>query len=349
MCTLKIVTFTLELLSCAFIPLFKGGLKNRALSDSYRAIAGSSQILKLLDNVILLVWGDLLASDSLQFGFKRNTSTTECSWLIMEVASYFVRQGTPVILTLLDCSKAFDMCKFSTLFQKLIDKDLPAIVIRMLICIYEEQRGFTVWNGTRSDYFNITNGTRQGSVLSPTLFAIYIDDLLKELRRAGYGCHIGGIWVGAAGYADDLVLIAPSRTAMQNMLYLCESFAQSHNLQYSTNPIPALSKSKCIFMCGSQETVYPEALTLFGQSLPWVEHGTHLGHELHQSCRMDMDIGIKRAQFIETAIQIRDTFSFARPEEILRAVNVYAGHWYGAMLWDIYGEKCAQLCRSWSS
>ena len=45
---------TLELLSCAFIPLFKGGLKNPNLCDSYRAIAGSSQILKLLDNVITL-------------------------------------------------------------------------------------------------------------------------------------------------------------------------------------------------------------------------------------------------------------------------------------------------------
>ena len=41
-----------------------------------------------------------------------------------------------------------------------------------------------MWNGTKSDYFNILNGTRQGSVLSPTLFSVYIDDLLQELRRA---------------------------------------------------------------------------------------------------------------------------------------------------------------------
>ena len=61
---------TLDLLSCAFIPLFKGGLKNPGLSDSYRAIARSSQIMKLLDNGILLIWGDLLSSDSLQFEFK---------------------------------------------------------------------------------------------------------------------------------------------------------------------------------------------------------------------------------------------------------------------------------------
>ena len=70
---------TLELLSCAFLPLFKGGLKNPHTSDSYRAIAGSSQILKLFDYVILLLWGDLLGSDSLQFGFKKNTSISECS------------------------------------------------------------------------------------------------------------------------------------------------------------------------------------------------------------------------------------------------------------------------------
>ena len=93
---------TLELLSCAFLPLFKGGLKDPHKSDSYRAIAGSSQILKLFDNVILLLWGDLLGSDSLQFGFKKGSSTSQCSWLVMEVASYYLRQGTPVIATLLD-------------------------------------------------------------------------------------------------------------------------------------------------------------------------------------------------------------------------------------------------------
>ena len=272
-----------QLLCCAFLPLFKGGLKNPSKTDSYRAIAGSSQLLKLFDNVILHLWGHMLASDSLQFGYKVGTSTTQCSWLVTEVTDYYLKRGTPIVCVTLDCSKAFDMCKFSTLFQKLIDRKMPSIVIRMLICVYVEQRGFTVWNGVKSTYFDISNRTRQGSVLSPTLFSVYIDDLLKELRRAGNGCHIGGIWVGAAGYADDLVLIAPSRSAMQSMLNICELYAQCHNLQYSTNPVPALSKSKCIFMCGSTDKVYPKALTLFGMPLPWVEHGTHPGHEFHQS------------------------------------------------------------------
>ena len=47
-------TVTLQILSCAFLPLFKGGLKNPEKFDSYRA----SQLLKLFEYVVLVVWGD---------------------------------------------------------------------------------------------------------------------------------------------------------------------------------------------------------------------------------------------------------------------------------------------------
>ena len=42
--------------------------------------------------------------------------------------------------------------------------------------------------------FTIINGTRQGSVLSPALFAVYVDDLLQELRNLGVGCYVAGIF-----------------------------------------------------------------------------------------------------------------------------------------------------------
>ena len=72
---------------CAFIPLLKP-LKDPSQTDSFRAIASSSLILKLLDNVIILLWGHLLSSDSLQFGFKPMVSTTTCTWLVSEVTSH---------------------------------------------------------------------------------------------------------------------------------------------------------------------------------------------------------------------------------------------------------------------
>ena len=135
----------------------------------------------------------------------------------MEVANYFMRHGTNPIVTLLDCSKAFDMCKYSILFDKLLGKGLPAIVVRTLVTVYEKQYAWVRWGSANSDVFPIINGTRQGSVLSPTLFSVDMDELLDTLRKLGVGCYVGDVFMGAFGYADDLVLLAPSRQAMHLM------------------------------------------------------------------------------------------------------------------------------------
>ena len=59
------------MLSCAILPLFKGDFKDPSSTDSWRALAGSSVILKLLDYTILNVWGHLLENNSLAFGYRR--------------------------------------------------------------------------------------------------------------------------------------------------------------------------------------------------------------------------------------------------------------------------------------
>ena len=121
-------------------------------------------------------------------------------------------------------------------------------------------------------------------------------------------------------------------------------------MQFSTDPVPSKSKSKCLFMCGKSTNVkYPAKLQLNGKDLPWVPTATHLGHELHQNCNMDHDIRIKRAQFINESIEIRDTFSFAQPEQVLQAIKVYCGHYYGSMLWELDGDMVGQYCRAWNT
>ena len=107
---------------------------------------------------------------------------THCSWLVMEVTNHFLRNGSNPILTLLDCTKAFDTCKFDVLFQKLLDRKLPPLVVRTLAVVYQEQYAWVRCGSSRSDMFSILNGTRQGSVLSPALFSVYMDNLLLELR-----------------------------------------------------------------------------------------------------------------------------------------------------------------------
>ena len=120
---------------------------------------------------------------------------------------------------------------------------------------------------------------------------------------------------------------------------------------FSTDANPEKSKTKCLYMCGKVGggVQYPAPLKLNNLDLPWVEKGTHLGHELHQSCTMNFDAKCKRAAFIESSTDIREMFSFAYPSQILSSVSVYSAHFYGSMLWDLSSESAGQVCRSWNT
>ena len=342
-------TVTLSILSCAFLPLYKGGHKKPEQFTSYRAIAGASQLLKLWDYVVLELWGGHLSTDSMQFGFKKKMSTAHCSWLVIEVCGYFLRRGSSVYVALMDCSMAFDKCLFSKLFQKLSSK-LPFIVVRALLWVYQEQSGCVKLGGRRSETFTLTNGTRQGSVLSPALWCIYLDDLLVELRSLKLGCYVAGVWVGACAYADDLLCMAPTRSMLQKMVSVCEQYGKTHNMVFSTDPVPSKSKTKSMLVCGKDRVIqYPDPIKLGERDLPWVESALHLGHTLHQNGKMHQDAKIRRAIFIDRSVEVRDQLYYADAAEVLRAQTVYCCDGYGAMLWSLASEPAQQYFRAWNT
>ena len=341
---------TPSMLACSFLPLLKSSLKDPANTGSYRAIAGSSLILKIFEKVIMVLWGHLLASDSLQFGFKARTSTTQCTWMVTEVVQHLLRCGTNPIVTVLDCTKAFDLCKFSILFNRILESGVPPIVVRCLMSMYEDQHGWVRWGQAKSATFPITNGTRQGAVLSPAFWAVYCDMMIKELRLLGVGAHVAGMFMGVACYADDVVLIAPCHQAMQMMLNTVEDFAARYNISFSTDPEPKKSKSKCIFVVGKRRRLTkPSPLMLCGHQLPWVESAVHLGHELHESGTMDHDAVVKRAQFIEKSVEVRKMFEWAAPADVLQAMKYYCSSFYGSMLWELGGVKASQVFSAWDT
>ncbi len=163
--------------------------------------------------------------------------------------------------------------------------------------------------------FKISNGTRQGSVASPAFWSLYLNPIFHQLRSSGIGCHIGGLYVGVVGYADDLLLLAPNREAAMKMLKICETFTEAHNIKFSTNEDPSKSKSKAIYMVGQRGggLPRPKPLVLCGKPLPWVDKADHLGNVLHQDGTMRQDCREKRAMFIDSSVKIRKTFYFAHP------------------------------------
>ena len=171
------------LLMCSLTPLVKNKFGDITSSDNYRAIAGGSLLLKLIDIVILLLTGDKLGFSELQFAYQAATSTTVCSWAVSAVVDIFNRKGTPVYAATMDMSKAFDMVEWCHLFHELRKRKVEAIFLRLMLFIYRNQKCVVKWAGVSSNSFSVSNGVRQGAVSSAILFAVYIDELLTLLEN----------------------------------------------------------------------------------------------------------------------------------------------------------------------
>ena len=82
--------------------------------------------------------------------------------------------------------------------------------------------------------FRCSNGIRQGGQLSPLLYNVHTDVRNHHLQGTGVGCYVGGAWVNSLSYSDDMVLLAPTVTALQTLLEACRAYAAPHDIVYNT-------------------------------------------------------------------------------------------------------------------
>ena len=105
------------------------------------------------------------------------------------------------------------------------------------------------------------NGVKQGAVISAPLFALYINPQLENFQKCKKGCYIGHLCANAFGYADDVVLLSPTCTALRAMISICEKMSYEYKLQF--NP------DKCTLLIFSNLDYYYEnvSITLCGRNV----------------------------------------------------------------------------------
>ena len=102
---------------------------------------------------------------------KKGHSTAHCTDVLKRTTDYYTSRGSHVFLCFINFTKAFDKVNYWKLFMKLLDDNINSSIVSLLAFWYSHQQVCVRWRNTLSDWFLIGNGTRQGSILSPYLFA----------------------------------------------------------------------------------------------------------------------------------------------------------------------------------
>ena len=99
---------------------------------------------------------------------------------------------------------------------------------------------FVKWSNSCSTKFRLTNRVKQGGILSPALFSVYMNNLSVSLNHSGIGGSLVGNLINHLCYVHDLCLIALSSSGMQCLLDICNKYVTGHQLTYNATKSFAL-------------------------------------------------------------------------------------------------------------
>ena len=261
------------------IPLIKDKCGDISSTNNYRGITLIPVVTKLFEHILLYNCEPYLHTEDTQFGFKRGLGCSNAIFVLRNTIDYFTERGSTVYTAALDISKAYDSVHHVKLFLSLLDTGLPHWIVKILVDWYSKLFVSVRWNGSISQGFKVNSGVRQGSVISPVLFNVFINKLIVDLRELGHGCFVNRIWFGCLMYADDAILLSTSIVALQIMLNKSVHIIKSLNLQFNS------AKSVCIAFGRNSRGTMP-TMHLDNDDLHWSNSVKYLGITFNNGLRM---------------------------------------------------------------
>ena len=317
-----------DLLKGDVLPLIKDKKGNKFCSRNYRPIMKSSCILKLLEYHLLSIIEEKVNVSFNQFGFTKGNSTTDACFLLKEIINNNISKKSKVYAHFIDLSKAFDMVNYNLLINKLIDTGIPGDITKLIYVYLNNQNARIVWNNIKGFYKKINTGVRQGGILSPLLFKIYINELLMKFNELEQGCKLGISKLNILAYADDVVIFCNTYEGLNELFVELEKFLNNNYLKLNSN------KSKVVIFQRKRQNFDNDAVILGNKEFELVPFYNYLGHIISYDLDDERDVKNKLDTFLK-----RFHFTFRNFNRLelscqLYLFNAFSSPYYGLSLWN---------------
>ena len=258
-------------------PLFKDG--DNRIPDNYRGITLLSVVGKIYSSVLnnrVTSWCEkngVLSEE--QAAFRAGRSTVDHILTVSELVRSRKVRRKETHCAFLDIRKAYDMLDRDALWKRLIDVGLRGKLWRVLRNLYDVVESSVLVGHRRTEWFQVEAGVRQGCILSPILFAIFIDGLVRAVKRVRVTSTLEGIKLNILLFADDVILLADSRKDLQKLLDAVYEYSQKWRFKWN------VLKSK-VMRFGSRKAQKLQYYLGF-QALEVVKSFKYLGVEIQEN------------------------------------------------------------------
>ena len=228
--------------------VFKG--KGDAMNcSSYRGIKLLEHAMKVMERVLESRLRKEVGIDEMQFGFRPGKGTTDAIFILRQIQEKFLEKRSELWLAFVDLEKAFDRVPRDVVWWALRQMGVTEGLIQVVKSMYDGVMTAVKGKNGESDYFEVTVGLHQGSVLSPLLFIIVMEAISKTFR--------GGLPLELL-YADDLALAADSRDHLVEKLQMWKDGLEDKGLRVNVDKTKVMcctviaeeTVDSCKYPCG---------------------------------------------------------------------------------------------------
>lgn len=350
----------------SIVPLFKKG--DRKDCNNYRGISLLSIVGKILSRVLLNRLNAHIASQVLpesQCGFRSGRSTIDMVFCLRQVMEKCTEQNMPLYVVFVDFSKAFDTVSRVGLWQVLRKLGCTDKFISIIEALHAGMQANVALSGSVSRDFPVSNGVKQGCVLAPTLFSLYLSAMLEvAFRDSSEGVYIqtrekADLFnvaqfksknktktklVRDLLFADDSALVAHKLDEIQALVNSFATAAKEFSLKINIKKTECLYQPPKFLGAPSQ----PDIVAVNGEPLKQCKTFKYLGSIVAENAKLDHEISLRMGSASAVYGNLRERLwsnhhvSIKVKCQVYRA-TVLAALLYGAEAWAVYSVQTDRL------
>ncbi len=220
-------------------PIPKSSLVDPRVPLQYRGITLMSTVYKLFSNILNVRIVSAAENNNIycdeQNGFRKGRSCADHIFVLSSIIRNRKAKGLPTYAAFIDFEKAFDRVDRNLLYYKLNNMGFNGRILDCIKNIYTDCKSGVNVNGHITDWFSSDFGVKQGDCLSPTLFGLFINDIVGELKSNSQGIKCLDFVIHCLLYADDLVLLSESEDDLQRMLDCLSNWCKKWRMRINSN------------------------------------------------------------------------------------------------------------------